>query len=137
MNDNTSIANSDDTVGAVITDDARQARDGRYGWLSLVVASSFGLVFAYFLWQAVQVLFVLPASLAAYTSVSVPWWVLVIGVLIVPIVFAIAVFAGRHQNVGRKAIIFIVALTVIAGLHLSIRALTTVLLVAEISTPTT
>lgn len=125
-----SIADADDPVEAVIEDDAAQATRGRYGWLSLTVAALFGLVYAYFLWQAVSLLVQLPTNLAALGlgGDRIPWWLLILGVLIPPIVFGVAAAVGRKQNVGRKAVIFVVGLAIVSGLGLSVIALTYILI---------
>ena len=130
MSDNTPISEADDPVEAVIVDDAAQASRGRYGWLSLTVAAFFGLVYAYFLWQAVSLLVQLPTNLAALGlgGSRIPWWLLIVGVFIPPVVFGVAAVAGRKQNVGRKAVLFVVGIAVVAGLGLSVIALTYILI---------
>lgn len=134
MSDNTSIADSDDPVEAIAIDDAAQAARGRYGWLSLTVASIFGLVYAYYLWQAVSLLVQLPTNLAALGlgGDRIPWWLLILGVAIPPIVFGVAAAVGRRQHVGRKAVIFVVGLAVVAGMGLSVIALTYILIFGPI-----
>lgn len=130
MTDEPTIAESDDPVEAVIVDDAAQATRGRYGWLSLTVAALFGLVYAYFLWQAVSLLVQLPTNLAALglSGARIPWWLLILGVVIPPVVFGVAAAVGRRENVGRKAVLFTVGLAVVAGLGLSVIALTYILI---------
>lgn len=125
----TSIAESDDPIQAVITDDAVKAKHGRYGWLSIVVATLFGLFYAYDLWEAVSNIVELPSAYesAGLHTDAIPWWVLIIGLVIPPVVFGIAVGIGRRQNVGAKAVIFLVGLAVVAGLSLGDIALEQVL----------
>ena len=119
-----SIADSDNPLEEIVEDDAREARRGRYGWLSLVVAALFGLFYAYDLWEALGNLFNLPvANDALGIGDRVPWWLLWIGVLVPPLAFGVAVFVGRRLNVFGKALIFLVGLAVVAGLTLAILAL--------------
>jgi hypothetical protein len=119
-----SIADSDNPLEEIVEDDAREAKRGRYGWLSLIVAALFGLFYAYDLWEALGNLFNLPVAYDALgIGDRVPWWLLWVGVLVPPLAFAIAVFVGRRRNVVGKALIFLVGLAVVAGLTLAVIAL--------------
>jgi hypothetical protein len=120
-----SIADSENPLEEVIADDVREARRGRYGWLSLVVAAIFGLFYAYDLWEAVSNLVALPSfyDAAGYGSENVPWWVLWIGVIIPIVVFVLAFVIGRRSNVFARALIFLLGLAVVAGLSIGILAL--------------
>lgn len=129
MSDSTPISDSDNPIEAVVADDTAQASRGRYGWLSLVVAFLFALLFAYDLWEAVGNMVSLPAVYDAfgYGSENVPWWLLWIGVLIPVVVFVAAFIGGRRRNVFAKAVIFFVGLAVVAGLSLGVLALEEIL----------
>jgi hypothetical protein len=119
------VGGSENPIEEVFEDDAREARRGRYGWFSLVIAAVFGLFYAYNVWQGVSNLVALPAFYDAfgYGAENVPWWLLWIGVLI-PIVIFLAAFAiGRKHSAGGKAIIFLVGLAVVAGLSLGVTGL--------------
>ena len=119
-----SIADSDNPIEEIVQDDAREARRGRYGWLSLVVAALFGLFYAYDIWEALGNLFNLPVAYDALgIGDRVPWWLLWVGVLVPPVAFGAAVFLGRRRNVFGKALIFLVGLAVVAGLTLGMLAL--------------
>ena len=60
---------------------------------TLLIAAAFGLLFAYFVYQAVGNLLELPKSYEAIgLSESVPWVVLVLG-LVVPILLYVIAFA--------------------------------------------
>ena len=119
-----SIADSENPLEELVEDDAREAKRGRYGWLSLVVAALFGLFYAYDLWEALGNLFNLPVAYDALgIGDRVPWLLLWTGVLVPPLAFAVAVFLGRRRNVFGKALIFLVGLAVVAGLTLAILAL--------------
>jgi hypothetical protein len=119
-----SIADSENPIGEVIADDEREAKRGRYGWLSLVVAALFGLFYAYDLWEAVSNLVALPS---VYDEVgigaeNVPWWLLWSGVIIPVLVFVLAFVLGRRQNVFAKALIFLLGLAIVAGLSIDVLA---------------
>jgi hypothetical protein len=122
-------AKPDNPIEDAVADDAREAARGRYGWLSLVVAGLFGQFYAYDLWEAVSNFVELPAAYDAIglDSADIPWWVLWIGLLIPPAIYALAFGVGRRQNVGGKAVIFLVGLAVVAGLSLGVIALEAVL----------
>ena len=124
-----SIADSDNPIEAVVSDDAKEAARGRYGWLSLVVAFLFALFYVYDLWEAVGNLVALPAYYEAlgYGAENVPWWLLWVGVILPVVVFAVAFVAGRRRNVFSKALIFLVGLSISAGLSLGVLALEEIL----------
>jgi len=116
-----SVADSDNPLEDLVEDDAREAKRGRYGWLSLVVAALFGLFYAYDLWEALGNLFNLPVAYDALgIGGRVPWALLWTGVLVPPLLFAIAFFVGRRRNVFAKALIFLVGLAVVAAFTLAI-----------------
>ncbi len=129
MTDEKSIAESDDPSREAVSDDAHETKRGRFGWLSLTVAGVFGLFYAYDLWEAVSNFVELPAVYKQYglETSDIPWWVLVLGLVVPPLVFAIAFVAGRKHSVLGKALIFIVGLAVVAGLSLGVIALEAIL----------
>jgi hypothetical protein len=88
----------------------------RLGPLGVAIAISFGLVYAYDLWEAIAPLLDLPAVYAAVglDPAAVPWWPLIIGVAIVPIVFALALFIGLRRSAWEKALLYLVGLAVVA-----------------------
>lgn len=119
-----SVADAENPLEEVLADDTRESKRGRYGWLSLVVAALFGLFYAYDVWEAIGNLFGVPAAYAALgLDTYIPWWLLWVGVLVPPVVFALAVFVGRRRNVLERALIFVVGLAVVAGLTLAVIAL--------------
>ena len=128
-----SVADSDNPLEDFVEDDAREAKRGRYGWLSLVVAALFGLFFAYDLWEALGNLFNLPVAYDALgIGDRVPWALLWTGVLVPPLLFAIAFFVGRRRNVFAKALIFLVGLAVVAALTFGVYALNDVIFVKSL-----
>jgi succinate dehydrogenase hydrophobic anchor subunit len=128
-----SISDSENPIEEIVEDDAREAKRGRYGWLSLVVAALFGLFYAYDIWTAIGNLFLVPAEYAQFMAADhVPWWLLWVGVLIPPAGFAVAVFVGRRRNVLGKALIFLVGLAVVAALTFGVYALGDVIFVKSL-----
>jgi hypothetical protein len=92
---------------------------------SIAVAVLFGLVYSYYLWDAIRSFIELPAQLDAfgYGRENAPWTLLVIGVLL-PIVGYLAAFViGRRRALGNQAIIFFVGLCAVACLGLGVIAL--------------
>ena len=119
------IADSENPIEAVVEDDARESKRGRYGWLSLAVAAIFGLLYAYDVWEAVGNMINLPQyyELLGLDPAGIPWWVLVINLLVPVAAFAIAFWVGRRQNLGGRALIFLLGLAVSAALGLGLVAL--------------
>lgn len=105
------------------------SRVKNFGPIAVVVVALFGLFYAYDLWEAVSNLIELPPVYGLYglDASFVPWWLLWIGVLIPPAIFALAVVIGRRRGVGGKALILLVGLTLVAGLSLGVIALEQVL----------
>lgn len=108
-----------------IADDAVAARAGRYGVPSMVVAGLFALLFAYDLWEAIGTAIALPASyeLLGLDPATIPWWLLVIYILLPPVTFVLAILVGRRLTLGGRALVFLVALAVSAALSLGLIAL--------------
>ncbi len=101
----------------------------RYGWVGLTIAGVFGLFYAYDLWEAVSNFVELPVAYKQYglDTADIPWWVLIIGLAIPPVVFATAFIVGRKHGALGKVLIFIVGLAVVAGLSLGVIALEAIL----------
>jgi hypothetical protein len=108
-------------------DDAAQTRRGRYGWPSLALAVLFGLLYAYDLWEAVGNLIGIPALYSAVGLSPVPWWLLIVGVLLPAAVYVAALRLGRRLGVGGRALLFLLGLAVVAALSLGVVALEVVL----------
>lgn len=119
------IADSENPIAEVVEDDARESKRGRYGWLSLTVAAVFGLLYAYDVWEAIGNMINLPRyyELLGLDPAGIPWWVLVINLLVPIAAFGIAFWVGRKQHVGGKALIFLLGLAVSAALGLGLVAL--------------
>src|ERR1700761_7458741 len=82
----------------------------RYGWLSIVIAILFGVVYADVLWNAIGDLVNLPPEFGTLT----PWWLLILDVAVPVLAFAAAFFVGRRRSVGARALIFLIGFGVVA-----------------------
>jgi len=99
-----------------------------FGWLGLAVAVLFGLFFAYDLWQAIENAIEVPKLYAQLEAVGlgageVPWLLISIGIAIPPLAYVGALLIGLRHNLVGKALIFVVALALVAALSLSVNAL--------------
>jgi hypothetical protein len=123
------IADAENPIAEVVEDDAREARRGRYGWVSLVVAALFGLLYAYDVWEAIGNMINLPRyyELLGLDPAGIPWWVLVINLLVPVAAFLVVFWVGRRQHVGGKALLFLLGLAVSSALSLGLVALVGVL----------
>jgi hypothetical protein len=106
------------------TEDATATRP-RYGLPSVIIAILFALLFAYDLWEAIGTAIALPASYEAsgFDPATIPWWIVVLYVLVPPVTFALALVVGRRQSVAGRALVFAAALAVSAALSLGLIAL--------------
>jgi hypothetical protein len=96
----------------------------RFGIASIVIATLFGLLYVYDLWEAVSNLVQLPVVYEAYglDMATFPWWLLLVGVAIPPVVFGLALAAGRRQSVGVRALLLLLGLAVVAAASLGVIA---------------
>jgi hypothetical protein len=98
---------------------ASPSRQTRWPHIAMMVA--FGVLYSYYAWDALRTMFALPAEYAAANlpTSSVPW-ALLVAVLLLPIVFYIAAaLLGRRRSIGRKALLFTVALGAVSCLTLT------------------
>ncbi len=100
-----------------------------YGIASIVVAASFGLFYAYDLWEAVSTFFELPTFYRAfgYDVDQLPWWVLVIMLVLPVVVYVIALLVGRRRPILERALVLLVGLSLVAGMSLGLIALESIL----------
>lgn len=119
------ISESENPLEAVVVDDAAETKRGRYGWLSLVVAAVFGLLYAYDVWEAIGNFINLPRTyeLLGLDQSRIPWWVLVIALLVPIVTYLIAFWVGRRFHVGVKALVFLLGLAVSSAITLGLVAL--------------
>ncbi len=103
--------------------------------LGLVIAGLFGLVYAYFVYQAIRNIIELPKS---YSTIglgeSVPWPLLVIGLAIPVILYVLAFVIGLRRPVLDTAIVFILGLVTASALFYGVIAVHRVLFDALIAT---
>ena len=96
-----------------------------------VVAISvvFGAFFAWDVWEAVSNLVALPDfyDYAGFGRENVPWWVLIVGVVVPVVLFVAAIVLGRGRPLLVKAIVLLVALAVASALGIGVVALEDVL----------
>ena len=97
----------------------------RPGWLSWSIAVLFGLFFAYDVFEAVGNLVGIVGTANGLAVPVLPLgWVVLIGGLLLPIVaFAIAYRTGRGRSLGEQAVRYLVALCVVEAVSLSILAM--------------
>ncbi|WP_314139446.1 bacitracin resistance protein [uncultured Plantibacter sp.] len=97
----------------------------RPGWLSWSIAVLFGLFFAYDVFEAVGNLVGIVGTANGLAVPVLPLgWVVLIGGLLLPIVaFAIACWTGRDRSLGEQAVRYLVALCVVAPISLSVLAM--------------
>lgn len=88
----------------------------RIGVRMLAIAGVFGLLFAYFVWQAVKNLVELPKSYDAIgLGDSVPWVLLVVGLLLPVILYVVAFAVAMRLRTLDKAVVFFMALATAAA----------------------
>ena len=113
-------------------EDATASRAGRLGWLSITIAIVFGLFYVYNLFEAISNVVGVTSQINLYNQaravvklapVPIPWVWLVIDVLLAPIAFALAFVLGRRQPVLLKVVLFVIGLTLVAAMTLSVEAL--------------
>lgn len=91
---------------------------------ALVVAAVFALLYAYDIWEAISNLVEVPVLYAAlgFDAASVPWVLLILGVVLPPVVFALALLVGRRRSLGMLALLLLLGLAIVAGASLGIIA---------------
>ena len=129
MTDNNAAA--PDAATERVADDPR-ASHGRLGWLGLAIAILFGLVYTYDLFEAISNVVGVSTQISEYNTarskvdlapVPTPWIVLIIDLLVVPVVYTGAFILGRRRSYFVRAVYFLVGLTVVAAVSLSLVAL--------------
>lgn len=97
----------------------------RYGVLGWVIAALFGLLYIYDVWEAVGTMIELPRTYASLglDAAGIPWWALIVNLLLPVAAFAVAFWVGRRQRAGGKALVFLLGLAVASALSLGLSAL--------------
>ena len=113
-------------------ENATQSRAGRLGWLSITIAIAFGLFYVYNLFEAISNVVGVTSQINLYNQaravvkldpVPIPWVWLVIDVLLAPVAFTLAFVLGRRQRPLLKVLLFVIGLTLVAAMTLSVEAL--------------
>jgi hypothetical protein len=121
--DGTSTVTTPGTSSAPTTHLSRTARVRR--WIHIAVAAIFGIVYAYYLWDAIRSLIELPAAyeLAGLSRDDAPWSLLVLGIILPIVTFVGALIVGRGRNPLEFALILLTGLGALAVLNLGVIAL--------------
>lgn len=93
-----------------MTDETKEAARPRYGWLSVLIAVVFGLIYADVLWNAVGDLIKVPSQFGSLT----PWWLLILDVVLPVLAFVAAFLLGRRRPTWTRALLFLIGFCVIA-----------------------
>ena len=113
-------------------ENATHSRAGHLGWLAITIAIAFGLFYVYNLFEAISNVVGVTSQINLYNQaravvkldpVPIPWVWLVIDVLLAPVAFALAFVLGRRQRVLLKVLLFVIGLTLVAAMTLSVEAL--------------
>jgi len=107
-----------------VTETVSARRPASVGWPILVIAGLFGLLYAYDLWEALSTMLALPRYYDAFglDPADIPWWLLVVNLLLPVVVFALALLIGRNRSLASRALLLGVGLAVVAALSLGIVA---------------
>jgi hypothetical protein len=124
---------ADNPVEDAITDDARASARGKLGWLSITVAAIFGLFYAFALWFAVAQALEVPSvfSEAGASAEFIPWWLVVVWVVLPVIVFLLAFWIGLRRNVFAKALIYVIGLAALSALTITLIGILNLILFAH------
>jgi hypothetical protein len=114
-----------EAVADAVEHDAKIVAKGGIGWLSVLVAGFFGLLYAYFVWTGVDTMLKFPDYYSSQFKdpANIPWWVLWIALAVPVVVYAFAFVATIRRDVFVKAIIYVTGLGVTAGLTFGLDAL--------------
>ncbi len=90
-------------------------------WQVLIVAIFFGLFYAYNLWQAIGNLVGINvvAEGLGYAITATGWVVLIAGILLPPLVFALCLWLGRRRGLFALILILFTGLCAVASLWIS------------------
>jgi hypothetical protein len=125
VTDNTASGSTSATNSASGSTTLTNARATTTRWISIAVAVVFGVIYAYYLWDAIRSMIELPAQYerVGLGSENAPWTLLVAGVIVPVAVYVAALIAGARRNILARALIFLVGLGALACLSLAIIAL--------------
>jgi len=128
---------AENPVEEAINDDAKSSARGKLGWLSITIAALFGLFYAYSLFTAISHAFEVSTIFieGSASTDSVPWALVVVGILLPIVIFALAFLIGLRRNVFAKALIFVVGLAALSALALTILGFEALILAANAVVP--
>jgi hypothetical protein len=104
----------------------------RYGIASTAIAVVFGLLFAYVLFSAISNVVGVTTQINDYNTarvnvdmarVPIPWVWLVIDLLLAPVFFGLALWAGRRRGLVERFVIFLLAFAAVSAAALTVIAL--------------
>jgi len=107
--------------------DTTQQRHGLTPAQSLRVAVmvAFGLLYAYFLWQAIGTAVQFPMTVANLYGLSINtagWLVLVLNILAAPVCYGLALLVGARRSTGMLALLLAAGLCLLSALTLTLVA---------------
>jgi hypothetical protein len=107
-----------------MTDDTVDAPRRPLALGAVTLALAFGLLYAYDLWEAVSNAVSLPQVYSVYglDTAEVPWVLLVAGILLPVVVYAVAFLLGRGRTLFGRAVVFALGLALVAVLSLDLIA---------------
>jgi hypothetical protein len=107
-----------------MTDETIDSRTRSSALPAVALAIGFGLLYAYDLWEAVSNAVSLPQVYSVYglDTAEVPWVLLVAGILLPVVVYAVAFALGRRRTLSGRAVLFAVGLALVAVLSLDLVA---------------
>ncbi|MET1044179.1 MAG: hypothetical protein ABWX59_08695 [Microbacteriaceae bacterium] len=93
----------------------------RLAWPALLLLIAFGVLYAYDLWEAIEILVVAPAT---FTSVGapVPWTAFIANSVVPVAAFTLAAVLGRRRPPLQKTALLVAGLCLVAVLSLSLTA---------------
>jgi uncharacterized BrkB/YihY/UPF0761 family membrane protein len=96
----------------------------RIGALTLVIAAVFGLLFAYFVWQAVRLLTLLPKSFETNNlGDSVPWALYIVGLAVPVLLYAVSFVVALRFGSLKKIVVYTMGLTTTAAFSFGVLAI--------------
>ena len=98
---------------------------GRAQSLRISVMVAFGLIYAYFLWQAIGTAVQFPTTVANLYGLNINtsgWVVLVLNILAAPVCYGLALLVGARRSTGMLALLLAAGLCLLSALTLTLVA---------------
>ncbi len=113
-----------EVVDEAVEKDAAITAKGGIGPLSLAVAALFGLVYAYFVYQAIRNVIELPKTYSAIgLADAVPWPLLIVGLAVPIVIYVLAFVIGLRRGLLDKALVFLIGVATTAALGYGVIAI--------------